>query len=273
MKIKQNYLQKELLRLFEAKFGEVVNGSYTGYLDLRQYNHALPNSIVTTGDLDMRQYNHALPNSIVTTGYLYLSGYNHALPNSIVTTGKLYMRQYNHALPNSIVTTGDLDLGEDRTLKIGKHKLTLKNIDGTCFVVEKERTSRGIKIYTGYNFVSMTKNVIEKQPCFVAEKDGFFAHGEDVRKAIGDLNFKIVSEKLKKEPIDADTLLTVKHYRLITGSCDMGCRNFMKKNGLEYKVVDNETVEVNPIKAKDLLPLLKKNNAYGLEKFVDLITF
>jgi hypothetical protein len=47
----------------------------------------------------------------------------------------------------------------------------------------------------------------------------------------------------------------------------------MQANGLEYDVVGNETVERNPIKAKDLLPILKKNNAYGYDKIKSLITF
>jgi len=38
-------------------------------------------------------------------------------------------------------------------------------------------------------------------------------------------------------------------------------------------VVDNSTVELEPIKAKDLLPLLQKTNAYGLQKIKELINF
>ena len=106
---------------------------------------------------------------------------------------------------------------------------------------------------------------------FVAEKGDFTAHGSSVKKAIQDVEFKIVAEKLKNEPIHPDTLLTVKHYRLITGACDSGCRGFMQANGIEYKIVDKETVEVTPIKAKDLLPILEKSNAYGIEKIKSLL--
>ncbi|EJL66268.1 hypothetical protein, partial [Flavobacterium sp. CF136] len=99
------------------------------------------------------------------------------------------------------------------------------------------------------------------------------AHGKSLKQANEDLQFKIISEKLKKEPIQEDSLLTVKHYRLITGACDTGVRDFMQRNGLEFEVVNNETKEINPIKAKDLLPLLIKNNAYGLDKFKELVQF
>lgn len=99
------------------------------------------------------------------------------------------------------------------------------------------------------------------------------SHGKYLKQANEDLQFKIISEKLKSEPIEEDSLLTVKHYRLITGACDTGVRDFMQRNGLEFEVINDETKEINPIKAKDLLPLLIKNNAYGIDKFKSLITF
>ena len=34
---------------------------------------------------------------------------------------------------------------------------------------------------------------------FIANKDSFYAHGETLKKAIGDLQFKLVAEKLKKD--------------------------------------------------------------------------
>ena len=185
-------------------------------------------------------------------GTLYLWGYGFALPSSITTTGYLYLLGY----------------GE---IKIGKHKLSYKNIDSLVFIIESERTSKGIRIYKGYNFVSMTDNVIEKQPCYVAEKDGFYAHGETLKKAIRDVQFKIVAEKIKKDPIYPDTELTVMYYRTITGACDHGCRSFMDKHKIAYRIEGDETVEVKPMKAKDLLPLLK--GKYGYEKFKSLITF
>jgi hypothetical protein len=109
----------------------------------------------------------------------------------------------------------------------------------------------------------MDNKKVKKHECYVAEKDNFFAHGNDIKKAISDLQFKIVADKLKKEPIHEDTEITVNHYRLITGACELGVKSWMEQN--------NITVE--SIKAKDLLPILKKTNAYGLERFQNLITF
>lgn len=98
---------------------------------------------------------------------------------------------------------------------------------------------------------------------FIVQKDNFFAHAIDLKKAVEDLEFKIISEILKKEPINKDTIVTINHYRLITGACEMGCNSWMEDNGL----TENKT------RADELLPLLKKSNAYGYEKFKRLITF
>ena len=159
------------------------------------------------------------------------------------------------------------------SVSIRKKKYNTKNVDGSCFVIEGEKTSNGIKIYTGYNFVGMEDKKLLRDDCYVAEKDGFFAHGRDLKSAVGDLQFKIVAEKLKSDPINEDTELTVMYYRTLTGACDHGCRNFMDAHNIPYKVVSDKTVELSPMKAKDLLPLLKKNNAYGYEKFKSLLTF
>jgi len=32
---------------------------------------------------------------------------------------------------------------------------------------------------------------------------------------------------MKKEPINKDTIITVNHYRVITGACEMGCKDWM----------------------------------------------
>ena len=108
---------------------------------------------------------------------------------------------------------------------------------------------------------------------YIAQKGEYTAHGQTLKQAIVDLEFKIVSEKLKNEPIKEDTLFTVKYYRLLTGACDSGCRQFMQQNNIEYDVVGNETVERKAITAKELLPILEKSKPYGYDKFKQLITF
>ncbi len=154
-----------------------------------------------------------------------------------------------------------------------KKEFQVENVDGYCFVIEKTRNSKGIKIYTGYNFVSMTKSKVDRLDCYVATKEGFKAHGETVSKAVKDLQFKIVADKLKKEPITKDTKFTVKYYRLLTGACDFGCRQWLSENKIPFKIEGENTVELKPMKAAELLPLLRKSNAYGLQNIEKLLTF
>lgn len=124
-----------------------------------------------------------------------------------------------------------------------------KSVDNYLFVIENEKTSKGIKIYSGYNAKGVTKGGLIKQPTiYVAEKDSFTAHGDTIKKAVSDLQFKIISDKLKKEPINKDTLITVNHYRLITGACELGVKQWMQSNGINK----------DEITALELLPILKK---------------
>jgi hypothetical protein len=170
-----------------------------------------------------------------------------------------------------LTTTGYIDLSENAKLICKATKtLNYKSIDRKMFVSESEKTTKGIKIYLGYNLNSIEKGKLIKEVAFVAEKEGFFAHGESVKKAISDVQFKMMSEKLKKEPIKEDTIITVNHYRLITGACEMGVISWMKQ---VFNEKEQAKILDKGIKAKELLPILQENNAYGFDKFKSLITF
>jgi len=97
---------------------------------------------------------------------------------------------------------------------------------------------------------------------YVVTKDGYSAHGKTLKQANEDVNFKIASEKLKNEPILEDTIVTVKHYRLITGACEVGVKSWMQENQIEEGLT-----------AKELLPVLERTNAYGVAKFKSLISW
>jgi hypothetical protein len=97
---------------------------------------------------------------------------------------------------------------------------------------------------------------------YLVSEDGFYAHGETLKQACNDLKFKIIAEKLKNEPINKDTILNVQYYRTVTGACEIGCKDWMKQNNIQ-----------EPITAGELFPILEKTNAYGFEKFKNLITF
>jgi len=165
---------------------------------------------------------------------------------------------------------GSLDLGSGLTVETKPYKnpiLSWQNgkyisVDGMFTeVIEKKGNTYKVR-YIGKEEIS-----------YVVTDGEHHAHGETLAEAKSDLRFKKMAEKLKSEPIKADTLLTVQHYRLITGACDAGVRQFMEQNKIAYKVVGGKTVELKPIAAKDLLPILEKNQAYGLNKFKELLQF
>ncbi len=151
---------------------------------------------------------------------------------------------------------------------------------GSLTVVDKEILSNNVsQLEVGYNeekkycffdgilssALSVKKTsgyVIYTTPFgFIAQKNEKTAHGKTVKKAISDLEFKLIADKLKKEPIKEDTIITGQYYRIITGACEQGIESWKRANGIESE----------EIKAKDLLPLLQKTNAYGLNRFNQLI--
>jgi hypothetical protein len=134
--------------------------------------------------------------------------------------------------------------------------LKVKCIDGYPFVIKSTKNINEYTILKGYNY----QLVEPKKLIFIASKNGFSAHGETIEKAIEDVNFKIIQKQLKSEPIDLEQVMTIQHYRCITGACDLGVREWMKTNQIEEGIL-----------VKDLLPILKKTNAYGIEKFLTLL--
>ena len=97
---------------------------------------------------------------------------------------------------------------------------------------------------------------------YISQKDKYTAHGNTIKKATEDLKFKIISEKLKNEPIKKDTVITIQYYRLITGACEQGCKSFIQNNKLKESY-----------KASELLVILEKSKPYGFEKFKSLLQF
>ncbi len=183
-------------------------------------------------------------------------------PNLTTVGGSLYINS-DAKLPNLTTVGGSLYINSDVKLDAPFLKdLKWKSIDGYLFVIESTKVKGDTTIYKGYNIQNVKDNVITKDECYVAEQGVYYAHGKTIKKAVEDVNFKAISEKLKKEPINKDTIIDMKYYRLITGACEMGVQSFIKGNGLKESY-----------KASKLLPILEQSNAYGLSKFKELLTF
>jgi len=203
-------------------------------------------------------------NTIIKGDLIISKDENVKYPKLKEVIGNIYLRENAKLDAPLLATSGYIYLRENAKLVTKKtKKLNYKSVDNTMFVIESEKSTKGIKILTGYVLKGFIEGLLIKEVCFVAEKDNFFAHGASVKKSIEDLQFKIVSEKLKTEPITEDTMISINYFRLITGACEFGTKEWLQQNN----------IKVDSMKASELLPILEKTNAYGLDKFKKLITF
>ena len=204
----------------------------------------------------------------------------HNITNYIIENEKITI---NGSLDLSRLTTADKEFLQGTTingylylsrLTTADKEILKNNVNQLTKGYNKEKQycffdgilSKVINVTTKKNYTIFTVN-----NGFIAKKDEFTAHGKTIKQSIQDVEFKSVQDKLKHQPIYKDSLITVNHYKLLTGACDAGCRDFMMKNNIPFKVVNNLTVEEKPMKAEELLIILQKNNSYGYEKFKSLI--
>ena len=109
------------------------------------------------------------------------------------------------------------------------------------------------------------KDDLTLERCYVAKQDGFFAHGKTLREAMSALTDKLFEGMPEEERI-AEFIKAHKwgekysavdfydwHHRL-TGSCDMGRREFAASHG--FKVTEDELLTV-----KEFIRLTE--NSYG----------
>ena len=108
----------------------------------------------------------------------------------------------------------------------------------------------------------------EKEFWMVTDGKFTHAHGETLKEAKESFRFKIQSKKIKSEPITGDTVIKIQHYRIITGACEFGVKNWIEQNIPRSK---RASIFKNGIKAKDLIPILEKTDAYGLGQFKALL--
>lgn len=279
---------------------EGFNPSVGGNLDLRNLTHLPKGfSPVVGGDLDLRNLTH-LPDgfSPVVGGILYLNsltslpdGFNPTVGGSLFLKsltslpkgfspsvgGNLYLSNLTH-LPKdfSPIVGGWLGLDSLTSLhegfspnvgvsvylkndKIAINSKTKKIIEFKggkyikCDGIFTEVVSRKKNIYK-------VKKINQEKEFFLIVEGEFSAHGQTLKEAKKDLEFKILQDRIKKEPIYPDTIISVDKYRAITGACTHGVQMWLQEN----KITEKE------MKAKDLFPLLKKTNAFGFDSFSKL---
>jgi len=247
------------------------NPTVGGYLYLRSVT-SLPDGFNPTvgGDLDLRSVT-SLPDGFNPTvgGDLDLRSVT-SLPDGFNPTvgGYLYLRSVT-SLPD-----GFKNVESWKVAKVKKPVGTIPTPKNKLMFWQDGKYVKADGIFT--EVVNKRGNVyrvkkVHSQKEFYLVTDGTtHAHGDTLQKAKEDFRFKLIADKLKKDPIKEDTVITTQYYRVVTGSCEMGVSNWMQSN---FNEKERNKILKNGIKAKDLLPLLEQSNAYGLERFKSLITF
>ena len=127
--------------------------------------------------------------------------------------------------------------------KDGKYRI----FDGMfCEVLRKLRSAYKVKI--GINIA------------FIVESNGFFAHGETIKKAREALIYKSTSRDTSEfEGLVPDSIVSfekaVNIYRTITGACSFGTQSFVESSGMEKR--EYSIAEI----------IEKTEGQYGADKF------
>ena len=218
-----------------------------GYLDLRGTAiTSLPDNLTIGGGLYLRGTAiTSLPDNLTVGGGLDLEGTAiTSLPDNLTIGGGLYLRGTAITNPNNYKRPFSkmLSWRNGKYIKVDGMFTEVVHRKGNVFKVKRLNTTKEFYLVTDgkYNF----------------------AHGDTLKEAKEDLRFKVMAEQLKNEPILPDTVVTVKHYRLITGACEFGVKDWMQRNEVKEGLT-----------AKELLPILERTNAYGLDKFKSLVKF
>ncbi|MGJ8677199.1 MAG: hypothetical protein ACSHX0_06760 [Akkermansiaceae bacterium] len=141
--------------------------------------------------------------------------------------------------------------------------LRFKTIDGYTMILLKKKK---IGVFETYSARYFGGGEIDKlKECFLASAGDFWAHGSSLKEAIEDVRFKSMSVNFDKEEmlneVRKSQRVQVVHYRLMTGACREGCRQFLRNNDYD------EDTESLPL--KDVIRLIP--NQYGSEKALELL--
>ena len=157
---------------------------------------------------------------------------------------------------------GDVYLSSlnNQKIKYQGVEILIKDIDGETMIITSTKQKGDFIIYKSKYFKG---GVLEDLPqCYITQLGKFYAHGETIKSAITDVEFKYqqenldVSDLVKK--IKKSLVVTDNDYRLLTGACSAGVQEFKKQHRI--------TADKLPL--KEVLELTK--DSYGGKKLQEL---
>ncbi len=140
-----------------------------------------------------------------------------------------------------------------REITFKNQTYSVKCVDGYCMVVLCKKQMQDIAILKCMYFPE------RKGTVYVAEKDGYAAHGDTIRNAVKDLKFKMLKDVNMEEHIQRikqQGYMNAEDYRLLTGACREGTNRFLQEHGLTWE----DTMPVAQV-----LEITKEQ--YGSEEF------
>jgi hypothetical protein len=114
-----------------------------------------------------------------------------------------------------------------------------RHIDGYTMLMDKSRSQGDVTVWTARYLRGGP--VADLPKCYVAERDGVFAHGKTVREAIEDVEYKLAGRadraKVASQVRDSGRV-TLPQFRAITGACREGIRAHLRGHGVDLDKTD-----------------------------------
>ena len=131
-----------------------------------------------------------------------------------------------------------------KTFKYLGSDVSFLEVDTSTMIILSVKEKDGIKIYESKYFGG--GKIDDLKSCYIAEKGEYTAHGKTEIEAIEDLDFKIKSVNFDKKE-HAKTIIergtvTGTDYRLLTGSCRLGVKEFKDRNNITENELPLEKV-------------------------------
>ena len=152
---------------------------------------------------------------------------------------------------------------ESENITYRGQKIRIRTIDGYTMILGQKRKAGEATIYKAQYFGGGEVEKLEE--CFLANQGEKWVHGKTLREAVEDLRFKVMQADFDKDDvldeIRRNQRVQVYDYRLLTGACKEGCRQFLHQNGYD------EDVEFLPL--ADVIRLIPGH--YGADTALDLL--
>ena len=205
---------------------------------------SLPDNLTVGGDLYLDGTGiTSLPENLTVGGYLDLRGTQiTSLPDNLTVGGRLDLRNTQiTSLPDNLTVGGRLDLRNTQITDTSK-------VNRNAPDIYTWRNNKYIKCDGVFSRVLSNKGNVWKVQSIgkddtmyiVTDGNGRYAHGETIKAAKADLIYKISNrDKSKYENLTLDSTVTfeeaIEMYRVITGACAAGTKNFVENRLREKK--------------------------------------